>query len=274
VRNALPAIDKSVCVVFVVWGAEYVDLALRASRSEHLREFDKLLITDRETPVDTNDEISLLRVDFELVNNARKAEISRHLPQRWTNFILLDSDTVVLGDLALGVEKALRHGIAMAPANTYLLEQYPRVETVMQREGIQPRGQIQYNAGVVFFSTSYPGVKAVLDLWLQLCKRYSEAKYAWSGDQPYLNLALELSEFSTYCLSRNYNYRPSSIPIQGIVRVWHSTDTVPGNINSEPSKWRRFNSRLGVFENMRSPKSSRHRIMRWFKFLKSKCLGI
>ena len=147
--------------------------------------------------------LRVLRVDFELNNNARKAELIKFLPPDWSEFIFFDTDIEVLDDLSLGLEKALFHGFALAPANGYLFEQYGAFDKVMLLEGIEPKGQLQYNSGLFFFSTAYPGVENILRLWLDLCRKYSSRSVCWKGDQPYLNLVFEISKFAPSCLSRN-----------------------------------------------------------------------
>lgn len=234
----------------------------------HLRDFDKLLITDQMTDLENNSSINVLRVDFELENNARKAELIKFLPPEWSEFIFFDTDIEVFDDLSLGIEKALFHGFALAPANSYLLEQYSSFDKIMILEGIEPKGQLQYNSGLFFFSTAYPGVKEVLKLWLDLCRKYSGRSGAWKGDQPYLNLAFEISKFAPYCLSPNYNYRPSRSRIQGKIRVWHSWRPAPANINEQYRKWRTFDFRSGAFKLVDSPNSIRKGFRRFSRRIK------
>ena len=78
--NELLISTRRVCAVFVAWGPKYVRAALSLSRSVHLRDFDKLLITDRMTDIGNVSELRVLRVEFELNNNARKAEPIKFLP--------------------------------------------------------------------------------------------------------------------------------------------------------------------------------------------------
>jgi len=149
----------------------------------------------------------------------------------------------VVGDVSLGIEKAEKHGFALVQANSYLLDDFKKFHKVMEEEGVEPRGLPQLNSGVVFFSTRHNYVGKVLAEWRRLCKQYSGLDWTWSGDQPYLNLALELHGVVPYTLTRNYNYRPKRDPVFGPVKVWHSNSPPPENLNVQRNNWRRYDAK-------------------------------
>ncbi len=101
----------------------------------------------------------------------------------------------------------------------------------MISEGITPKGQMQYNSGVIFFSFRDEVVR-VFKKWNELAEKY---KLRW--DQPLLTLAMELLDFRPYVLSLNYNYRGMGVPIIGNVRIWHTPHEPPAELNDQPGWW-------------------------------------
>jgi hypothetical protein len=173
----------------------------------------------------------------------RKSEMGRHLPEEYDNFLFLDPDTWVLGDVSFAFEKASAAGFALVQANAYLLDQFKNFSTVMEQEGVQARGLPQHNAGVIFFSRS-DRTMAVHQTWQDLCFKWRDSTVAHKGgDQHFLNLALELNGLTPFTLIRNYNYRANRDPVLGEVRIWHWGVAPPANLNVDWKSWRRFDSK-------------------------------
>jgi len=117
------------------------------------------------------------------------------------------------------------------------LDRFKDFYEIMELEGVEPRGQLLYNSGVVFFSTD-PAVLQVWRLSEALARKYPEAP--WS-DQPYLTLALEMLGVNPYTLSTGYNHRAFGELISGVIRIWHSYKPVPYNVNDlQPEFPRRY----------------------------------
>ncbi|MBA2540905.1 MAG: hypothetical protein H0V17_14795 [Deltaproteobacteria bacterium] len=229
------------CVVWLAWGDKYVLEAARSRESITDRSLRTCLITDRKSaaaaPKGTFDHI--VEAEFELDSYLRKCELWRCLPAQYDSFLFLDVDTRVIGDISLGFDKAKKFGVAMAPAPRYALERFQGFDEIMRSAGVTPRGQIQFNSGVIFFSRT-PGAQAVLEKWDELAHRFGSNPGRTHdlsmrfGDQPYLSLAMELLEFQPYVLSTAFNHRAKGELIDGDIRIWHSYKPIPHDINANP----------------------------------------
>jgi len=228
----------------MAWGEHYIRKVARCINESRLPDVPIFLMTDdTQTAGIFDKKVTVIREEFSLDNKVRKCEMIDYLPEGFDSFLYLDSDTVVLENICLGFEKAERHGIAMTPASHYSLDMFYKFYQVMMLEGIEPRGELQYNTGVIFFSPT-PRVVSIFKMWKALAFKYGEAD--WS-DQPYFTLAMEKLDFSPYTLSPGYNYRAFGDLISGVVRVWHSRKPVPGNINDLNPVWpRRFDGQKVV----------------------------
>ena len=140
--------------------------------------------------------------------------------------MVADSDVRVLADISLPFEKAERHGLAMAPAPHYSLPNFRDFGEFMRREGIEPRNELVYNAGIVFFDSRRADVLEVFRLARELALAPDEEDKAW-GDQPFITFAMELLGFNPYTLSPSYNYRGFGELASGSIRIWHSRDPAP-----------------------------------------------
>lgn len=224
-------------VVFLLWGEEYVKQALHCIRnSPPLKQYDKVLITDQETPLSKEAEslfTTIIRADFQLKKNKRKAEILHFLPKTYNAYLYLDSDTVVLDDITLGFEMAERYSLALSPEAHYSLDSFWNFDEVMELENVPPKGQLQFNAGIYFFSIT-PELEELFERWFELAEKYT---FHYKGDQPYLSLAMIQMNFNPYVLSLSYNYRGYGIPISGKVRIWHSKSALPKNLNEFDKPW-------------------------------------
>ena len=223
-------------VVWLAWGEKYVAEAAKSRETMRSLEYPALLITEADTAdfarqTGAFDQVIVAPFEQSGPGNQRKSEMWRWLPEGIDTFLFLDTDTRVLGDIGLGFEKAERYGIAMVPAAHYCLDHFWGFHEVMEEEGIEPQGQLQYNSGVIFF-TRTPEVQEVFAKWGALTK-----KHGGRWDQSFLTLAMELLDVRPYALSPNYNYRGMGVPIVGEVRIWHTPHEPPEGLNDQPGRW-------------------------------------
>lgn len=219
--------------MFIAWGGPYVaEVQACLDRSRGLKGIDAFLVTDSLTPAEMPG-VTVKQVEFANEGFARKVELLEHLPSGYDSYLFLDSDTTVLDDISLGFDQAERHGLALAPAPHYSLDHFWGFAGIMRAEGVVPRGQLQFNTGVMFVSLT-ERTRTVLELWRDLAEKH------WStlqNDQPYLTLALEKLGVVPYVLSISYNYRAFGEPISGVVRVWHSHGALPEDLNEFEAAW-------------------------------------
>ena len=226
------------CVVWVAWGDRYVRDAARSRASITDRSIRTCLITDRASKAAAPAVFDhVIEADFKLTSYLRKCELYRLLPDGYETYLFLDVDTTVIGDISLGFDKAKRYGIAMAQAPRYTLERFQGFDEIMRAAGVTPRGQLQFNSGVIFFHKT-PAVEAVLLKWESLAHELGTGSYdalaKRFGDQPYLTLAMELLEFNPYSLSTSFNHRAKGELIDGEIRIWHSYKPLPPDLNAHP----------------------------------------
>ena len=100
---------------------------------------------------------------------------------------------------------------------------------IMRGLGSEPAGQMQYNAGVIFYHLT-DRVRAVLCRWRDLCRTLDGVH---RNDQPLLTLAFEQLGFQPYVLSPQFNYRGLGELAVGPIRIWHSHDPVPPDLNDD-----------------------------------------
>lgn len=227
--------DTSVLIIWMAWGKDFVQEAIASVGSTSHINASTCIITDAETALAMNLKQSFDQVvvaDFEHdPSHLRKAEIWSWVPEGYDVYLFLDADTRVIGDISFGFEKAMQHGIAMVPAAHYCLDYFWGFDRIMKLEEVEPRGQLLYNSGVIFF-TRTPINQSLFFKWRELAN-----KYGGKFDQSYLTLAMELMNIHPYVLSPNYNYRGMFVPAIGNVRIWHSHRKMPAAINAEPQHW-------------------------------------
>lgn len=226
-------------IVFLAWGDKHIQLVADCLRESRLPDHPVILMTDEATKVQgLSNDVDVVRCQSKLSGKARKTEFFNRIPQEIETVLLLDADTRVIDDVALGFEKAEKYGIAIVPAPHYSLADFRSFREVMLREGVTPRGQMIYNSGVIFYTPQRADVRAVFDLALQLAQKYRDR--VWS-DQTYLSLAIEIAAFNPHCLSPSFNYRGFGELISGTIRVWHSYEKLPKNATSlEPGYLHRY----------------------------------
>ncbi len=220
----------------MAWGEKYILEAVKSRNTALAYDHPAILITDQvsaDFARRTNgfDEIVVASFEHSKDGHGRKSELWRWLPEQYDTFLFIDTDTRILGDIGLGFEKAESHGLALVPAAHYCLDHFWGFRNVMEAVGVEPRGQLQYNSGVIFFQPT-PAVVTLLKKWNELMLQH-EAPW----DQPFLTLAIELMDFRPYILSMNYNYRGLGVPLIGPVRIWHTPHEPPADINAEPDWW-------------------------------------
>ena len=219
-------------ILFIAWGERHISAVQDCLRESRLPPYHIVLITDPVTPVDgLPREVEVLRWDFVYGGKERKTEVLASLPNTFGTVLFIDADTRVVADVSLGFEKAERHGIAMTPAPHYSLADFRSFGSVMAREGVEPRGQMIYNSGVIFLDWRSPLVRQVFADALALLHKNKTA--TWS-DQPYISLALERAGLNPYALSPSFNYRNFGELISGSIRIWHSYSPLPLTASALP----------------------------------------
>ena len=217
-------------MVFVARGEQFIRQVVSfIQKSKAIHEHDIILITDEDTALDgiPTNVTHVIRVSFETDRLLRKADLIKFLPRGYDVYLYLDSDTVVIEDNSLEFEKADAFEIALAPALRCCMDCYWGFDCIMEREGIERKGQLLYNSGAIFFKNTSE-VRSVFSHWMVLAQKY---RHEMSNDQSYLSLAMEELGFNPYTQSSSYNYRGIGDAISGVVRVWHSHSEMPKNVN-------------------------------------------
>jgi hypothetical protein len=227
-------------VVWFCWGQLYIDQAIESAKSAAGLQIDRILITDSasleraQVSGQFGTIISTPLVHGNILDKSRLIDL---LPKGYETFLFLDCDTRILGDIALGFEKAERYGIAMAPAPNYNVCTFAAggmaFGEIMRKAGTPCADQFGFNSGVIFFQP-VPEVRKVLRRWRDLCAEYGAL---FPNDQPFLTLAMEQLGFNPYVLSPLYNYRALGEHAVGSIRVWHSHSPVPPDLNQFDKAW-------------------------------------
>jgi len=133
--------------------------------------------------------------------------------------LFLDLDTILMGNLDFGFEKAEKFGMAISICEAPWGKRYPKIFT---------GDEIEYNTGVIFFTKQ---VKSVFDEWKALAKTIDSAIIAVgdqgiytmpANDQGSFALAIESTGFNPFILPLNWNFRPHSHnSFFGPIKIWH-----------------------------------------------------
>lgn len=225
-------------IVWMAWGEEYVDEAMASLHTAKPMGHPTILITDEATraaadQTEAFDHVITAQFDQGHRGLLAKSEMWNWLPDAYDSFLFLDTDTHVLKDIEYGFERAEQYGMAIVPAAHYCLDHFWEFGQVMDEEGVEKKGQLQYNTGVIFF-TRTSAVQQVFERWKNLAVEYAHIHH---NDQPYLTLAMDQLDFRPYPLSPNYNYRGMGVPIIGEVRIWHTPHEPPDDLNDQPGWW-------------------------------------
>jgi lipopolysaccharide biosynthesis glycosyltransferase len=201
-------------VLYMVWGHE--DKIERALE----RSIKSLHVIHPELPIE------VVRVDATdpfkgLLEKARMFERS---PFQQTLF--LDADTVVMGRLDFGFEKALQFGIACSIAVCPWARRYHK----------SANGDIiEYNTGVLFFNQIG---KPVFEKWVELSPKVDSSIIFFDAqgrrttmpyaDQCAFALAIDQLNFSPFVLPLNWNFQPQwERSFFGPIKIWHDYGDVP-----------------------------------------------
>ncbi len=230
-------------IVYLAWGADFVDRAIASAMSAGFLALPRILLTDA-----AQAERGRASGAFEIVrafdpgnwDHLCKCRIIDFLPQGFDTFLYLDADTVVLGDPGFGFEKAERHGVAVSPAPKYNLAHYGKFDDVLRAADARVAPQLVYNSGVIFFNLSQP-VRDLFRHWERLAESMGRP-LGYLRDQPFFALAAEQRGFNPYVLPPVYNYRGYGEVAAGDVLIWHSHRPPPQDLNlySERDSRRRY----------------------------------
>lgn len=192
-------------VLYMVWGDKADQVLERSRRS--------LALHHPELPVE------VVRIEAKDLYEGflEKAKMRGLSPFRETLF--LDADTVVMGRLDFGFEKAAKHGIACC------INECPWAK----RNRNSLKGDIiEYNTGVIFFSDK---AAAVFDAWEEFAPKLDSSIVFLNGDrtmtmprndQCSFAAAIERTDFVPFVLPLNWNYRPMyHEAFFGPIKVWH-----------------------------------------------------
>ena len=139
--------------------------------------------------------------------------------------LFLDVDTVVMGNLDFGFEKAKIFGMAIAICESPWGRRYPKIFL---------GDEVEYNTGVIFFSKR---VKHVFDKWKELALTLDSQIVAVDEKGPYtmptndqgsFALAMEETKFNPFVLPLNWNFRPMFYrSFFGPIKIWHGYSDPP-----------------------------------------------
>jgi len=135
--------------------------------------------------------------------------------------LFLDIDTVVMGRLDFGFEKAKQFGLAIAICESPWAKRYRKVFV---------GDQIEYNTGVIFFDKKS---EQVFNSWRELSQKIDSEHIGISfetgemfrqvaNDQASFALAIEKTGFNPFILPLNWNFRPMwHRSFCGPIKIWH-----------------------------------------------------
>ena len=139
--------------------------------------------------------------------------------------LFLDLDTVVLGNLDFGFEKAKQFGLTLSICEAPWGRRYPKIFT---------GDEIEYNTGVIFFTKE---AKIVFDKWKELAKVIDSSNLVVNekgiftmpaNDQGPFALAIEKTGFNPFILPLNWNFRPLwHKSFFGPIKIWHDYGDPP-----------------------------------------------
>ncbi|MBU3605949.1 hypothetical protein IEN92_04210 [Polynucleobacter sp. MWH-Creno-3A4] len=133
--------------------------------------------------------------------------------------LFLDLDTVVLGNLDFGFEKARQFGLALSICESPWGKRY---------QNIFKGDEIEYNTGVIFFAKQ---AKSVFEKWSELANIVDSSILGVNKDGPYrmpandqgsFALAIQETGFNPFVLPMNWNFRPQwQRSFFGPIKIWH-----------------------------------------------------
>jgi hypothetical protein len=139
--------------------------------------------------------------------------------------LFLDIDTVVMGRLDFGFEKANEFGLALSICEAPWGKRYTKIFS---------GDEVEYNTGVIFFNKES---KPVFDLWKKLATSVDSSivgindRGAYTmpaNDQGSFALAIEELKFNPFVLPLNWNFRPMwHRSFFGPIKIWHDYSDPP-----------------------------------------------
>jgi len=194
-------------VLYIVWGR--FDQAL----------LERSMASLRERHPDLPVEVARLADDATLLDKAAMLDMTP-----FDETLFLDADTVVLGDLSFGFEKARRHGMACSICECPWARRYGGLAGEM----------VEYNTGVLFFTDQ---ARLVFDAWKANVRNLDSSIILKDGDQigrmP-LNdqagfaKAVDDTGYPLFVLPYNWNFRPKWHKSWfGPLKIWHDYEPVP-----------------------------------------------
>jgi len=141
--------------------------------------------------------------------------------------LFLDIDTVVMGNLNFGFEKARQFGFAIAICESPWARRYVNIFN---------GDQVEYNTGVIFFDKKS---QPVFDKWVDLSDKVNSESVGVSfetgqifrqtaNDQASFALAVEEAGINPFVLPMNWNFRPMwHRSFCGPIKIWHDYGDPP-----------------------------------------------
>jgi len=139
--------------------------------------------------------------------------------------LFLDIDTVVMGNLDFGFEKAKSFGMAISICEAPWGRRYKKIFF---------GDEVEYNTGVIFFTKR---AKLVFNAWKELAGTIDssilivkdQVIYTMpANDQGSFALAVVRTGFNPYVLPLNWNFRPGwHRSFFGPIKVWHDYSEPP-----------------------------------------------
>ena len=139
--------------------------------------------------------------------------------------LFLDLDTIVLGNLNFGFEKAAKFSLALAICEAPWARRYPEIFS---------GDEIEYNTGVIFFTKQ---TKRFFDIWKELALTENSKMVAVgdegvyempANDQGSFALAIERAGLNPFILPLNWNFRPMwHRSFFGPIKIWHDYSDPP-----------------------------------------------
>lgn len=201
-------------VCYIVWGNELDEQLERSIASLRTHHPDLPVHVER-----------LTNITRAVEGLLQKACMFRLTP--FDSTLFLDADTVVLGTLDFGFEKAERHGLACCICES---------PWARRHTGLRDCGDlVEYNTGVLFFSAA---ARPVFDAWEQIAPVLDSSTLFVDvdgkvdrqahDDQASFALAVEQTQFVPYVLPLNWNYRPQFYrSFFGPLKIWHHYSPAP-----------------------------------------------
>ena len=139
--------------------------------------------------------------------------------------LFLDVDTVVMGNLDYGFEKARKYGLALSICEAPWARRYSKLFS---------GDQIEYNTGVIFFTKK---AEPVFNEWKRIAHTVDSSIVGInengiytmpSNDQGSFAQAIENTDFNPFILPLNWNFRPIWYKsFWGPLKIWHDYSDPP-----------------------------------------------